>query len=232
MIQNQKAGPTSNDTQLAKGVSQNPIKKANNNIELQDLKTLVQVAPSKKYYTGAEVPFSSGKYRALKPKHIKMGEFSSFNRPSKRQAHNSSYLTDQSNSKEVSYFRNSGLHRQSVQGSIASHTERRRIEPSDMHYRGKTEDKHALTDTEEPKSNSVGFKLHSRVPRLVPEVEEGDRLYPAGYQIESKRNKQIADAEVEDSDGEIKFPFRKGEKGKKVDFHKMPASQKQKGKIA
>ena len=217
------------------GVTQNVIKKSNSNLQVQALNNLVQVQPSKKFYTGAEVPFSSGTYKAGKSKPLKMGDFIRETRGLKKQSHNASYLTEQHNqSRENSHLKRSGTHRDSARGFSSSFTERKRSrDPFGNYLKNKQEDKIAMTETDEKPPDRGGFSFHqSRVPPLVSEPDEGTPLPKIN---KSKLQASPVELDIEDSDVEIKFPFeKKGEKSdknRKVEFQKLPTIKTHRGSL-
>jgi hypothetical protein len=237
----QPGKPTAKEPQILQGVSQNMAKQGSGNLQIQALNNLVQLTPSKKYYSGAEVPFSSGRYKASRAKPIKMGEFLSLNR-AKRGGHNNSSLTEHHNlsqSREQSQLRRAGTQKDPLRASASSYTDRHKSkDPFEGYLRGRHHEKLALTDAEDNINTKelVQFDLGAhKTPQLVFEPDPDDVAGIAALRKRAKANESSEPEEpVEDSDGEIKFPFSKkadkGEKGKKVEFRKLPAIKNVKGR--
>lgn len=192
------------------------------NLQVQALNTLVQVPPSKKYYTGAEVPFSSGKHKATRSKPIKMGEFLTLNRA--RKEHNNSSLTEHNASRETSQKqRRVGTTKDHMRGSSASFSERLHGADAFESYLRSKQDEKGNTDLDE--IADVEVRKH---PRLVAELDDPLAIAMAKRQAEEKS--KLDNIVQEESDTEIKFPFsKKADKGKKVEFKKATEAKNQKG---
>lgn len=173
------------------------------------------------------MPFSSGKYKATKPKPVKMGEFISMNRATKRN-YNSSSTTEQPRisqaNREIISQKNAGIHREASRESSDSYTTERKIpkESFENYLRVRHGDRHRHKDTDEPKEERrVDFKsLHKNAPRLI--LESDDPLDKNESPKRSQKQSPVKDGDhYSDSDLETKFPSGKktdkGEKSKRLE---------------